>query len=199
MKKTLLIIPQSGYYCLAKIIVRVLFRQKTEVNLGNFNNTRKYIVAANHQSRLDPLVICAGLPFKIFFKLAPFRFITADYYMRKWWLKHFLLSAGCFPAKLDSKNRTGLERSVSLINEGNSLFIFPEGIRAIPGTVKPRRGVSAIAKEADAYIIPVLVKWSLSGLINRHLQVFIGAPFPGKNKTAQDVMDHIYSLDKNKE
>lgn len=198
MNKTLLIITQFGYYCLAKIIVNILFRQKTEVNLDNFNNTHKYIVAANHQSRLDPLVICSNIPLKVFFKLAPFRFITADYYMNIWWLKHFLLSTGCFPAKLDSKNRTGLERSINLINEGNSLFIFPEGIRAVPGAVEPKRGISAIAQETDAYIIPVLIKWRVFSFINRHLHVIIGSPFPGKNRTPSEIMNHIYSLDENK-
>jgi 1-acyl-sn-glycerol-3-phosphate acyltransferase len=123
-----------------------------------FEHGKKYIIAANHPSRADPFLVCYSFPFKTFVKLIPFRFITADEYLRIPIVGQILLLYGCIPTKKTNKGKV-LDRATQLLNKGETIFIFPKGELYKENKIqKPKVGVIYMEREVkSSKIIPVQI------------------------------------------
>lgn len=153
---------------------------------------RSYVIAANHQSRLDPFMITAALPLPLWNRLIPFRFFAHN---GLFWppLRQILLGLGCFPARSHSRYPSGLEFAAGAMKLGETVFIFPEGTRSRPGQRPARRGVAALAEMPGVMIIPAHVNWYRGGW-RRRFDLTIGSPFSAAGLSAEAIMERIYSL-----
>lgn len=170
------------------IVKKSLFYQKTVLDLKNIDPAATFVLYANHQSKLDPLIICASLPFKTIRRLLPFRFFVENSYFNGP-AKTFLNAMGGFPARYDSTRPYGLEQARTLMTTGQTIVIFPPGVRTREKVVKP--GISILAAEPNTYLIPAHIDWQ-----NRwHCQVSIGKPFKSDVMAPPEVfMQHVYDL-----
>ena len=128
------------------------------------------IFASNHQSHMDVPVILAALPGRWRAHLAPAmlkEFFTAhfhpkDHTWRQWFTNSLNYYLACFyfntfpiPQR-EAGARHTLRYMGELTGDGWSILIFPEGVRAATGEIKPfRGGVGMIASRLEVPVVPV--------------------------------------------
>ena len=128
------------------------------------------IFASNHQSHMDVPVLLAALPGRWRAHLAPAmlkEFFTAhfhpeDHTWRQWFTNSLNYYLACFyfnafpiPQR-EAGARHALRYMGELTGDGWSILIFPEGVRAATGDIKPfRGGVGMIASRLEVPVIPV--------------------------------------------
>ena len=128
------------------------------------------VFASNHQSHFDVPVILAALPGRWRARVAPAmlkeffkaHFYPADY---SWFDRltnsvNYYLASFYFNAFPIPQREAGARHTLKYIGEltggGWSILIFPEGVRAETGDIKPfRGGVGMIASRLDVPVVPV--------------------------------------------
>jgi long-chain acyl-CoA synthetase len=152
------------------------------------------IFASNHQSHLDVPVILSALPGRWRARIAPamlkefFRahFHPAEHSRREWFTNSLNYYLACFYFNTFPipQRETGARQTLAYIGEltgeGWSILIFPEGVRAPTGDLKPfRGGIGMIASRLDVPVVPVRI-----GGVDRLLPV--GSTFvrPGRVRVA---------------
>ena len=128
------------------------------------------IFASNHQSHMDVPVILAALPGRLRARVAPAmakeffkaHFFPAEHTWRQWFTNslNYYLAAFYFNAFPLPQREAGARYTLQYIGEltgdGWSLLIFPEGMRADTGDIKPfRGGIGMIASRLDLPVVPV--------------------------------------------
>ena len=152
----------------------------------------KYVIASNHQSVIDPFLICSQIPFLVWQRIVTLRFFLANYIFDKKVIRPLAISLGCFPAKPHSDYPSGLDFAIQQLNAGRSVLIFPEGRRTVRGDTPIRYGVQVLAREPGVMIIPMHVEWS-RGKWGRRFAFGIGKPFDGSNLSPDDIMERVYA------
>ncbi|CZF77146.1 1-acyl-sn-glycerol-3-phosphate acyltransferase [Grimontia celer] len=132
------------------------------INRNNLPEKGPVLIAANHNSHLDTLVLLALFPISLVYKVRPVA--AADYFLSNRFSAWLSLNViGIIPI-----NRTGnaAERN-ALFNEchraldnGDILLIFPEGSRGEPEVMSElKKGIYHLAKDHDdCPVIPVVMK-----------------------------------------
>src|SRR2546423_15450835 len=111
-------------------LLRLLFRPKA-IGLENIPDEGPAILAANHQSFLDDLLLPLVVPKRKAVFLA-----KADYF-DKWYLRWFFKGAKVIPVRRDnsSASEAALRAGVQALQEGQIVGIFPEGTRSPDGNL----------------------------------------------------------------
>ncbi len=155
---------------------------------------KHYIIAANHQSMLDPIVILGSMKFTDLMRLRPVRFFAHNGLFNNPLLANLLVVLGCFPSHSHSKHGYGLSFATSLISNGSTILIFPEGRRTLYNSLPAKKGVQHLANHDNVDVIPVKVIWTKSTVWKRRCLVTIGLPQNFKGKSADDIMKAIHDL-----
>jgi long-chain acyl-CoA synthetase len=128
------------------------------------------VFASNHQSHFDVPVILAALPGRWRSRVAPAmlkEFFKAHFYPAEYsWFDrltnsvNYYLASFYFNAFPIPQREAGARHTLKYIGEltggGWSILIFPEGVRAETGAIKPfRGGVGMIASRLDVPVVPV--------------------------------------------
>jgi len=181
-------------YWLSKILFWP-FGQSTRIDLKatDIDPTKRYVLAANHQSVLDPFLVTCHIPLGVLRHIRTLRYFLANYIFNKPVIRPFAVSLGCFPAKVHTSYPYGLAHAIKQLNNKRSILIFPEGQRAIRGAARTHRGVTVLAKEPDVMIIPAHLEWKKHKLI-RTYQIGFGKPFDGSKLTAEEIMARVYAV-----
>ncbi len=131
------------------------------------------IFASNHQSSLDVPVILRALPRHLRYSIAPamgkefFRahFHPREHTRREWFLKsiEYYLASLLFNTFPISQREAGTRQTLSyigeLVDEGNSILIFPEGERTDQGEIREfQPGVGMIAQMLKIPVVPVYLE-----------------------------------------
>jgi len=162
-------------YLLIAIPLRVIFRIKRKGEL-KIKKSGKYIIAANHPSKLDPFLILASLSFRTYLKLIPTRFVTTQKYLNKWHHKFFLIPLGCISNK-PKKEQKPLKILEKRLRAGETIFIFPRGELEKRGLKsEPKVGVVYLERKVKGCkIIPVKIyisdSLSLINVIKRKIKI----------------------------
>ncbi|PKM77046.1 MAG: 1-acyl-sn-glycerol-3-phosphate acyltransferase [Firmicutes bacterium HGW-Firmicutes-15] len=107
------------------------------------------IIAANHVSNWDPIVVALVLKRPIHFmgKAQLFKYRISD---------KFFTKLNAFPVKKGTPDRNAIRRALKVLEEGHVLGIFPEGARNKTGEeMKAQSGVAMIALKSGSPIVPV--------------------------------------------
>ena len=110
-----------------------------------------FILAANHISALDPVMIISHCPRTL-------HFMAKDELFKNPVFASFLKKTNVFPVKRQTSDKRALEFAKRIISSGWVLGIFPEGSRikdAIPKRAK--NGVSYLAAKTKADVLPVSI------------------------------------------
>jgi 1-acyl-sn-glycerol-3-phosphate acyltransferase len=128
--------------------------------LENVSGERACVLAVNHASYLDGVVVVAALP-------DPKSFVAKRELLDHWVPRIFLKSIGAvFVDRLDAQR--GVEdagRFTDAARGGQSLIVFPEGtFLRMPGLLPFRMGAFVIAAQSGAPVVPVTLRGSRSAL-----------------------------------
>ena len=134
-----------------------------------------YIIAANHSSHLDAASIIASLGIVLGAKAAGKLHVLGarDYFfdsaLKAWALTSLL---NLVPVEREETSLAGLRMVKSILAEGESVLIFPEGTRSRTGQLQAfKPGVGLIAAESGVPIIPICIQGA-------HQAMPPGAAFP---------------------
>lgn len=155
------------------------------------------ILASNHASYLDPMVIGAAIQRNISYmaRASLFKGIFGP----------FMLSVLAFPVKRGSADRGALKEAMRRLKAGMPVVVFPEGTRGAE-LRKPLAGVGFLALKAGVPIVPVYIRGTNKALprgaclIRPHKVVIrFGKPFVADTKkssidTAEMIMQRIRNL-----
>ena len=185
--------------------MRVLFRilgLKVE-GLENVPQEGALLVAGNHVSNWDGLVLAAALN-------RPVYFMAKAELFRNPLLAKLLYGLYVFPVERGKGDLQAIRTATQYLNEGKALGIFPEGTRNRSRDLsKVGGGLGFLACRSEAMILPVAIAgsahWIPCGWF-RPFQVRIGTPIPfvleeGQKKNSenfihfsQNIMQKIYSM-----
>ncbi len=143
------LLPGALVKSILRIILNILYRVDVK-GLDNFEKAGdRVVIAPNHTSFLDGLLLAAFLPDKI-------SFVIDNAYINKWWIRPVKLFVDTFG--IDSSQPQALRQIVKYVKENKKLAIFPEGRITLTGALmKIYEGPALIADKADATILPVLI------------------------------------------
>jgi long-chain acyl-CoA synthetase len=158
----------SAYRCF-NLLCRILFRLEvtglenlTSLRGRRSNNGKEpaarpdsFIVCPNHQSFLDPFVVCSNYPLPIFrdtFHVGASEFWEGRF-MR--WLARLL---HVVPVNPDTELMRAMRAGAAGLKCGKVLHIYPEGERAFDGELHEfKKGAAILAAELDVPIVPVAI------------------------------------------
>lgn len=121
------------------------------IGVENIPEEGGLIIACNHQSGVDPIILGRICKRTI-------HFMAKEELFEKNALGHFLTHLNAFPVLRGTGDMTAIEFSEEIIKKGWVLGIFPEGTRS--KDFKPMRGksgVALIAKQTGADVLPVSI------------------------------------------
>ncbi len=181
-------------YGMARLLLRLIPNRITiKIKPGDLKPGFCYVIAANHQSMLDPFVICSCLPYPVWSLLRSFRFMAYNALFKKQPLRSILLSLGSFPASAHTQYASGLNAAMSFLAQGQTVVIFPQGERR-PLKGRARTGVRVLADLPKVVVIPARIEWQRQGRWRRSFTLVVGRPALEQNSTAQQILDRIYRL-----
>lgn len=140
---------------LLKLIGRPLFRILFAVEYHGLENvpaSGPVILAANHPSYLDPILII--LPLK-----RVIRYMAWDALFKVPGLGQMIRALGAFPVDIRrGKGDAAYREALRVLEDGEGLGIFPEGQRSEGGPMgELRSGVARLAIETGAAIVPITI------------------------------------------
>ena len=135
---------------LAKLILAA-YRTRL-LGLANVPADGGYVIAGNHVSYLDPVLLWCGVP-------RPTHFIARQDLFDAPGIGWLLPRVWAIPIKRASADREAIGRATSLLKHGEPVGIFPEGTRQASGAGaelgEAHSGVAFIAGRAGAPVVPV--------------------------------------------
>lgn len=120
---------------------------------GRENIPRKggFIIASNHLSNLDPMLVGAACPGLVNYMAKKELFKNPAF----GWL---ISSVGAFPVKRNSIDLFALKEAIRRLKSGKALLLFPEGGRQEEGAKNtPYAGIGFLAVKSGAAVIPAFI------------------------------------------
>lgn len=169
-------------------IVRTMFMRVRVHGVDKLPASGPYIISPNHQSYVDPFVLCSVLPYRVFKEV--FLVGAIEYFetpLTRWVAR----TANLVPVDPDSRLVPAMQATAFGLTHGKILIVFPEGERSIDGTVKKfKKGAPILAQHLGVPIVPVALKglyelWPRNGRLNwrlvapwsgHHVSIAIGEP-----------------------
>lgn len=147
--------------------------------LENFPPDGPVIIACNHISMWDPIIVGCTLPRQVYF-------MAKEELMKLPVAGQILRAVGAFPVKRGQGDIGAFRRSIGLLKEGKVLGIFPEGTRSKSGQIQEAMaGIALIVDKSRAPILPVKV-YGAKGLIKQKrgkIGIIIGKPLYAEQLT----------------
>ena len=137
----------------ARLFLRMAGIVITVRGLANLQAGTPRVLAANHSSFLDGLIVIAALP-------GPISFVAKRELRENPISRIYLTRLGCeFVERFDiQQGAEGMKKLLLALHHGHSLFIFPEGtFRRMPGLLPFHMGAFLVAAQAEAELIPVSI------------------------------------------
>jgi len=157
---------------LARLIPIVYFKVFHRIEFHGSENvpaTGPVIIASNHISYYDPIIVGTGVDRDIEF-MAWGKLFTIPI------LRNVIRFFGAFPVELTSADKSAYINAISTLFKNKALIIFPEGERSGDGKVKNfKLGIARLALKTNARIVPVTIVGAYE-TFSRHRLL----PRPGK-------------------
>jgi 1-acyl-sn-glycerol-3-phosphate acyltransferase len=109
------------------------------------------LIASNHESFFDPVLVGMGLPVPIYYLARRTLFRVPVF-------GQVIYAVGARPVSRDAVDSQSLRTMLKLLRDGQRLLMFPEGTRTRDGSLGPfKKGVAAVAVRCGVPVLPVAV------------------------------------------
>jgi cytidylate kinase len=166
-----------------RTIARLIARIRIEGDLSAIPATGPLIIAANHASSADPVLIGAFLNGRLG---RPLNWLGKRELVETPVIGYFMRRAGIHPVDRRTADVDAFRTAMRILESGNILAVFPEGTRSRDGALQEvREGVAVLALRSGAPVLPVAVTdsdrlWPKGTLLPRPggvVTVSYGRPF----------------------
>jgi 1-acyl-sn-glycerol-3-phosphate acyltransferase len=124
----------------------------------------------------------------------PYRFIVANAYYNNLFLRPGLWLLGGYRAYPHPSMRYGLELSYRLLEDNQTIMIFPEGrVNRTGGELPAKRGVAELAKHKNTKVIPISITKDRSKILKR-FNVTFGKPEDMSRLDPEQIMQKVRDL-----
>lgn len=145
------------FFLLARSVVWFVFTIVFDIKYEGLENIPQqkggYIIASNHTSYLDPVVLA--------FKVRPWvHYMAKDDLLKNKALGALFTMLGIIPVSRGSADFSAIDKCAAMVKSGHVIGIFPEGTRYpqnAPG--RPKSGMAMIAKMTGGDVLPCAVSY----------------------------------------
>lgn len=162
--------------------------------LENVPRTGGVLLAANHQSYLDPVLVAMVLPREM-------HFMARRTLFRNPVFRAIIVGYNAFAIERDSADVKGVKSAIARLEAGNILLVFPEGTRTGDGSIARMKDVGVMAGRAAVPIVPVLIQgaydvWPKGRAIPRlgRISIIFGKALNPENITGDAIRDAVVGL-----
>jgi 1-acyl-sn-glycerol-3-phosphate acyltransferase len=163
--------------------------------LENLPKSGGVLLASNHQSVLDPVLVAMVLPREM-------HFMARRTLFRNPVLRVIIVGYNAFAIERDSADVKGVKEAIARLEAGNILLVFPEGTRTEDGSIgRMKPGIGMLAERAAVPIVPVLIQGAHEVLPKGRLlprlgriSVIFGRPLDSKNIAGDAIRDAVVGL-----
>lgn len=142
-------------YSIVKLVTWLILRIWNRLEVTGQENVPTQgpvLLATNHVSYLDPVVVGVASPRQVVF-MAQTRLWKTPFMRLYLWLMD------CIPVERGTVDRKAIRESIKRLKAGSVVGIFPEGERQHSGELsQAKRGVGLLAVHAGVPIVPVFVQ-----------------------------------------
>lgn len=132
------------------VLLRGYFRVRLE-GLEEVPRKGPLVLAVNHVSALDPIIVAALFP-------RPVHFMAKEELFRNPLLGQVMRWVYAFPVRRGEADRQAVSRALELLRAGRVVGIFPEGTRSLDGQLGRLQGGAAwLALKGGAPVLPALI------------------------------------------
>ncbi len=136
------------------LIFKIFFRLRV-FGRENFPAEGPVIVAPNHVSFLDPVLVGVAAPPKL-------NYLARDTLFKSRFFARMLYAVDVSPIKRESGDINAFKTALSKLSQRKPILIFPEGTRSIDGNLQePKTGIGFLQIASGASILPCYVKGSV--------------------------------------
>lgn len=182
---------------LLKFVFLFIFRIKTE-GKQNIINEGGAILAVNHKSNWDPVVVALTCPRKL-------AFMAKSELFKNKLFGGLIKKLGAFPVHRGKGDIGAIKTALTILKQEQVMIMFPEGKRVRGGEkVVPKPGVAMISTHAKVPVIPVLIsgkyRWLGKVTVTYGEPIFLDEYYDEKLSVEKlqeltcSIMDNVYSL-----
>ena len=146
------------YICL-KLIDLLLFRTLLRLEahgLEHLPQKGPFLICPNHLSYLDPFVLVATLPYRVFRNVF---FVGYSAFFVNWFMKLMARLMNIVPVDPDAHLLRAMKAGAYGLRKGLILGIFPEGGRSYDGQLMEfKKGAAILSRELSAPVVPVCIQ-----------------------------------------
>ncbi|MGA1874634.1 MAG: AMP-binding protein [bacterium] len=143
------------FYLFCRGALKLFFRGTLQGKEHMINLEPPFILAPNHRSLLDGLVIYGLLPFRIIQKCF---FLSLPEYFDTFPLSPIRKVGRIILTGTQDTALKSLQYSYQVLASERVLCAFPEGGRSLEGTIEqPKRGIGYVAKQSGAPLVPLFI------------------------------------------
>jgi len=146
------------FYTVARFILFLLFKIFFHLKIfgrENFPGSGPFIVAPNHASFLDPIIVGIGAPRKL-------DYLARDTLFRFKAFAKILYLVNVSPIKRDTGDINAFKTALNRLSQGKGILIFPEGTRSKDGSLQePKSGIGFLQCASGASIVPCYIEGSM--------------------------------------
>ena len=179
---------ESKFYRIIRPVVKVLtniFLHPTYVGLSNIPKDGSIVLAGNHTSILDPLLLVSSTKRSI-------HFLAKDE-LWKGFKKIIFSNLGLIPVNRREKDTFALKEAVKYLEDGKVIGIFPEGTTNKKDGLLPFKvGAVKMAYDTNTRIVPFAIKGQY-GLFKK-VSISFGKPISIKSNDFKEESMHLRKI-----
>ena len=171
-----------------KAFIKVLYNPKVE-GIENIPESGPVILAGNHKSNIDPLLVCTENKRIVHF------LAKKELYKNKL-LKKFMDNVGTIQIDRDINDTSAIKESIKMLKKGEVIGVFPEGKRNMTNDIllPLKQGTVTLAKKTKATLVPFAIKGKFK-MFRSDVKLIFGTPIKCENETTNEVLEnHIKRL-----
>lgn len=163
----------TGLYRFALEATRIISKLFLRIRYSGTENLPQgggYVVACNHRSFIDPVILAHGIPRAV-------SFMAKEELFKNPLLAKFFGGLGVFSVSRGKGDISAVDHAVEILHNGGLLGIFPEGTRSFDGKpLRAKSGMAHIAKTAEVGVIPCAIVFQGRMGFWKKTEIRFGAP-----------------------
>jgi len=163
---------------LCRLLIRAVYGFRAD-NAANVPGDGPVIVACNHVSYLDPVVL--GIGFR-----RPVTYLAKKELFAIPILGTVITGLGVYPLDREAGGVAAVRAALRALKDGRCIGIFPEGTRNLSGAVQGKGGAALLASLSGAPVVPAAISGTRHARPFHPIRVVYGEPMHVERKRKAD-------------